>query len=548
MMSRTGWLPILLALGGMVSLTAASRAETTPTFSLTNSDITINSSTGDGRGSMLLKADGLDAARLSQPLGVIADLQSPLPPPLKIDITPHELPRADSSRRWVLIVDIKSLPRTATQKRYVSVSFAGQDVTLPYGLTNKSTATFSWSVKGPPGELSLRAGDSIGVGIAVQSVPATHVRVMQVTLIEQSSKMLLDGGIVLCKKLGDTCDGGGVDLDHDSANHLWLRTNAAIPIVGKYVGTVFIGADQKPDGETLNLTVYGTTLSRQLLGVLLILIGVVCAWVTTTLIQSRLNRAQTLLPARLLAERVYALERTLSHAPKSISPAHYSRSVKRLGDFKRDLSDRELDGKNYLPRLVPLPFKGMEPDVAAYKQLLADATARIAHLDLIINQGFAAVWKRIPPATNRAAVDAIDAAMDALDKKGDETPVPATPPDTAGFIQKTITDLDAAIAKALGAAAPPGNVPPLNIQPQSFEQLVVEIRHLSWAVWLVFGGLATALGAYILVLNNLGFGVPTDYLVCLFWGFGLPVGGQQLFQSTLGSVGAILGVSVPKAT
>jgi hypothetical protein len=41
----------------------------------------------------------------------------------------------------VLIVNIKGLPRNVTQKRYLSISFAGQDVTLPYTVTNKSTAT-----------------------------------------------------------------------------------------------------------------------------------------------------------------------------------------------------------------------------------------------------------------------------------------------------------------------------------------------------------------------------------------------------------------------
>jgi hypothetical protein len=308
-------LRILLACSSLLLLTAGCRAETAPTaptataptFSLTDSDLTIDSPSGEGRGSLLLKADGLDAAGFGEPLGPISDLQSPLPPLLTIDIKPHEAPRADDSRRWVLIVDVKGMPRNATQKRYLSVSFAGKDYTVPYTLTNKSTATFAWSIKGPPGELSLSAGESIGVGIAIQGVPATHVRVMQAALIEQSRKTLLGDGIVLCSPLTNSCDGSGVDLDANSSNRLWLKTDPARPIVGKYVGSVTIGADQKPDGETLNLTIYGTTLCRQLLGVLAILIGVVCAWITTTWIQSRLNRAQALLPARLLAERVEAL-------------------------------------------------------------------------------------------------------------------------------------------------------------------------------------------------------------------------------------------------
>jgi hypothetical protein len=264
------------------------------------------------------------------------------------------------------------------------------------------------------------------------------------------------------------------------------------------------------------------------------------------LIQSRLNRAQALLPAKLLAERVHGLQEILNNAPERISSSLYSRSAKRLDGLKRDLSESQLDANNYLPRSLPLPIRGMEPNVTAYKQLLADADARLVHLDLIINKGFGAVWKRIPPAANQAADAAIDKAMDKLDQKSDEGSM-STTPQTVDFIRDTISALDTDLAKAL-PAAPPSAPLPVDIQPRSFEQLVVEIRHLSSVVWLVFGGLATALGAYILVVSNLGFGVPSDYFVCLFWGFGLPVGGQQLLQSTVGSVGTALGVSVPKTT
>ena len=92
---------------------------------------------------MLLKADGLDPARLGQTLEIHQRFAAPLPPPLSVDINAHELQRADNSRRWVLIVDIKGLPRNTTQKRYLTVRFAGQDITLPYTLANKSTATFA---------------------------------------------------------------------------------------------------------------------------------------------------------------------------------------------------------------------------------------------------------------------------------------------------------------------------------------------------------------------------------------------------------------------
>ena len=539
-MNRVRWSIVLPAVVALALLGATGRVAAAPTFTLVDADISIDSSTGDGSSSLLLKADGLTPAQLNAALGDVSDLLSPLPPPMEIKFTPNELPQADGGRRWALMVAFKGLPRGATQKRYLSFSFQGQKVTLPYTMTNKSTAAFSWSIKNPPAEVSLKAGEAIDVGIAVQAVPATHVRVMHVTLIEQSRKTPLDAGILLCDKLTGTCDATGLSLTANSANRLWLRTSGLNPIVGKYAGAVTIGADQKPDGETMNLTVYGTTLCRQLAGVAVILFGVACAWYASTFLQSRLSRAQALLPARLLTDRAGALLQILKNAPP-ITSGHYQQCVGELTKQRSRLKENELDGNNLLPPKVPLPYKGMEPNVAEYKKLLAEAGARIAHLDLIINQGFASVWKRISPTPTAADATAINAAMDALDDRAGVLPLPDAT-EMVAFIKKKLAELDAAMPPP-----PPGvALAPDDIQPGSFEELQFKISQLSGLVWLVFGGLATAVGSYILVFSNLGFGVCTDYLSCLFWGFGLPAG-SQLMQSTIGSVGTALSINVPKA-
>jgi hypothetical protein len=531
---------VLLVTVGALTPIAGGHAQAAPTFSLSDSELIIDSSSGDGRGWLTLKAEGLDAAALAQPLEAVKDLEAPLPPPLNIRIASHELPRTDNSRRWALILDIKGLPRTATQRRLLSFTFAGQQVTLPYTVTNKSTATFAWSLKAPVSELSLTAGQSIGIGIAVQAMAATHVRVMQVTLVEQTRKTPLGGDIVLCRQRA-SCDSGDINLEPNSANQLWLRTSSAPPIVGKYAGTVVVGADQKPDGEIVNLTINGTTLCHQLLGVLVILIGVVGAWITTTSIQSRLNRAQALLPARLIADRVAALKRQMENAPNGINAADTAQTNAALKALYEELEVKSLDAHGYLPRSLPLPFKGTDPKIEDYKQFLAQSVAKAALLGLIVENGFIAVWRKTPATPSNAAKQALAKACRALDSKGAGNPPPASA-DVISFIQATLEMLESDLA---GGALPP-NFTPAAISSPTFEQLTIEIRRLSAAAWLVFGALATCVGTYVLIVNNLGFGVLPDYFVCLFWGFGLPVGGQQLVQSTIGSVGTALGISVPK--
>src|SRR5262249_11682546 len=70
---------------------------------------------------------------------------------------------------------------------------------LPSRAESPSAASFAWTVKPPPGELSLCRDSAIDIGIAVQGVPATDVRVMQTALIEQSTKVPLPGNWSLCR-------------------------------------------------------------------------------------------------------------------------------------------------------------------------------------------------------------------------------------------------------------------------------------------------------------------------------------------------------------
>ena len=171
MAAKLGWLSVLLASFCLVCIAMPCRAAPLPTFSLIDGDIAIDSGATDAGASMVLKADNLDATSLTMPLGQVSDLNTPRPPAVEVSFTASDLDHSDTSRRWVLTATIKGVPHNATQKRYLSFTFAGQLVTLPYTLTNKSTATFTWSVKGPPSELSLRAGEAVEIGIAVQAVP-----------------------------------------------------------------------------------------------------------------------------------------------------------------------------------------------------------------------------------------------------------------------------------------------------------------------------------------------------------------------------------------
>jgi hypothetical protein len=73
---------------------------------------------------------------------------------------------------------------------------------LPSGVWAQSppAASFAWTIKPPPGELSLCKDSAVDIGIAVQGVPATDVLVVHTALIEQSTKVPLPGNS-LCRTL-----------------------------------------------------------------------------------------------------------------------------------------------------------------------------------------------------------------------------------------------------------------------------------------------------------------------------------------------------------
>jgi hypothetical protein len=535
------WMLIIGALTYIFFCGAPAQSEMTPVFTAIDSDLTLGTGAEAGRASMILKAEKLDAAGMKSELGKPVDLNTPQPPAVTVEFETRELDRTDSIRRWILTANVKGLPLNVTQKRYFSFDFNGQNITLPYSLTNKTSAVFSWSIKPPPPEISLKGDEPIEVGIAVQGVPATSVRLLQATLIEQSRKVPLSGGFQLCAQQVGDCKNATVDLAPNSANRLWLRTTNTIALVGKYLGTVSIGAAEKPEGDSFNLTVYGTTVGRQVWGVIVIFAGVVCAWISTTWIQNRVNRAQLLLPAVALAGRVGDLERRLAKAPPRTDAADRVNTARALRELGEGLSEANLDAQNYLPPKIPNPLKGAAPAIEPYKQYLSRASDRVAMLDMVIDEGFEAVWaKFLPGGPSDAAQEAVTKASRALDTFATEPQIPATK-ELATKIRSILDEFahDLAGGREFAERAELPNT-------RSFEQLTITIRDLSIATWVVFALLATALGAYVLVVSNLGFGVVGDFFTCLFWGFGLPIAGQQLAQSTIGTVATALAVPVPR--
>jgi hypothetical protein len=79
---------------------------------------------------------------------------------------------------------------------------------------------------------------------------------------------------------------------------------------------------------------------------------------------------------------------------------------------------------------------------------------------------------------------------------------------------------------------------------RSYEQLTLQIAHISLAAWIIVLLATTVVGSMALVLNN-SFGSLMDFMTCVAWGLGLPIGSQAL-NASFGTVGTSLGISMQK--
>jgi hypothetical protein len=143
-------------------------------------------------------------------------------------------------------------------------------------------------------------------------------------------------------------------------------------------------------------------------------------------------------------------------------------------------------------------------------------------------------------ASRGATQPNIVAAIRKVDLLRGQNPLPSEVQARATITQQILPELAGTIVAASGAGGP---VKPELAAATSFDRLLVEISGVNLLVWGVTALLTSLVGLVVLILNNPGFGIPLDYVYCVFWGFGIPTVIQQL---NAGSAMNAMGVSVPK--
>jgi hypothetical protein len=539
--STSGW-----SAGGSAAQTTTNA--TTQSFTLRDPALSLEGGATDGCATMILVGDGKGSSTVST-ITELRDIGLPNPP--KVDIQMRALPLASEgatgNQVWVIAAKVEGLPANTKQSRNLAFSSGGRLFVLPYTLSNRATESFSWTIKAPPSEIHVGpGGQPIPVMVTVGPVRATDVRLMNAVLIEKTRKTTFDaGGMRLCLDRLQNCDERGLTLPANSADQLWLLPVNSTAYAGQFTGQLTISSAEKPSGDAFPLTIYVSSCLAPLFGVLVIAVGVVATWFISVYARNLVNRDQMLLPIRLMVEQLNELRVKLNDVRWD---GRVPKCLGQIDDSLKSMEPRRLVATQVIPPTIPLPWTAtLKPE--DYRQLLQDTGSWMIIIRTILREGLERAWTIFTnePSPPKAEYDATIEKLDSFATKTVDGKVPVLDK----LRQDIATELQRLRTTIPQPRAPGGPVSALALTPgvsaeQTSTQLTVQIARISVATWIFIAIATIALGYYVLILPNLGFGLPGDYLLCLLWGLGLPLGAQQLAQSSSSSIATALGVNVPK--
>ena len=521
------------------------RAEEPP-LKFVNNIVSLGVGTQSGPGELLVRLDPPDPYKDQKDPLEFVDHKLPdrLAASVEVRAVKEITAAGSSARTWRVSLYVDQFPQqNGIERRYATLVWGAHKVEREYVLSNQPPSSLTWKITGLPAEWKLTGDRCVSFRLGTNSPRVTGLTVSG-TLVEGSTKSILgtaDLDLTFKEKEKKEQRPLQSELDQaasESPNSLLLCVKKDFSEKGKFQGTVNIASHQKPEGDSVTLTVYQSAC--WFWGALLIGLGCVLALLVKIIAPARLQRAQELLPALLLREQVVAAQKDLEGlAPNQIAKVKALKTE--LGGLAVVLEEKTLDGRGYLTPKVPLPWQ-TAPRTAEYKKFLEDTSARLSVLIVVLRHGILPAGALERPGMPANEVALIEKALNDLDLIPNAQPAPSVEQARARAIER-FQKLENDLAQVRGFKAPPQPAPPP--AGLSVERVLFEVQQMSLAVWLFWVVLTMGIGVAVLVFNKAEFGVPMDYLYCFLWGFGLPLAGQQLGPS---SATAALGISLPKTS
>lgn len=315
---------------------------------------------------------------------------------------------------------------------------------------------------------------------------------------------------------------------HGTPATVYLCFNPSFSSSGKYTGQVWIGAKEKHDLSSFQLEILSTSVFMQIVGIVLIAIGVAIFFIVTVVIRRRANRLSAMLPAARLRDAVLALLKRLGEIEQQTgakwADQRDATMIGSLAYIVAQLETSNLDRQGFLPLIAGNPFAQQTLD-SNYQVALQKFAAQVDALTIFINEGLGQCAKRWPTVIKLGEEAAGHKAIAEICKL-----FPFSGPSEG--LRRQLASIVAQLEQQLRAAAGVGGrlgggpSPP---EP-TVEQINVQLNYSSWLMFFIWALFTVFAGTVALIWSRDGFGTPPDLVRCFLWGLGLQAAGSSLQQ------------------
>ncbi len=437
---------------------------------------------------------------------------------------PLPISPVDQQRQWVLPFHATGMPSAVTLSRFVTFKLGAASWTLPYQLTAPAAPALTWSLKGvPPNGRLFDAKQGVPISIAVSgSGRLTGLSVVRADLIEVSTRRSVTSEDWSLACAGTTCSladpgvGSGVTA-------FWIKPSDSFTLSpGKYDSVFTLTANGKAEGgETVTTTLYYSSACFKWAGFGAILLGIGSSMYFATFLRRWVDINRLLLPAAQLKQQLDHASSALSGLKLPVPTPEIDKGF-RLHQSALFIRRLELNG---LPTRIPVPWGAVVgADPQQLKTYLDAEKVGVEALVSIVNDGCVPLAGLAEEHANLTPPQQVgyEKAIRALDQLADLVPTPA-PADLLVRIRAIVDAFKAVIAGRAPNLAGAGGAPQAVVVP-SPQTLEIRIRKASVLGWSFVCFTTLALGTYLLVWLNPGFGTCSDIAACFFWGLGLPSG------------------------
>lgn len=511
------------------------------TFSFDPSSvITIAAGQETGKAVFLLKLVG-DPATLDSVLE-LEDRGAVDRPDIGVRFEPGPPNRQSGALVWFVTTTVTAAPVNTTSVRYLTARYGGYTQVLSYTLSNKPAGVFAWKVKPPAEKRRWHANDVLRFTIDVGPVPATDVRLLNGSFLNSETLSGLNDRFSLCVDGVTPCPASSIVLAANKSFDLLIKKEGDGTIEpGQYSGTFTVVAAEAPAGDSFPVTLYVSDTLMKIFGGGLIVLGIVLSFIVGTWTQRQAEKNARLRPAVLLKEEAERLGGGFS----DLTATGFPNTRKALGTIVLGVSQESLRARGFLGSVIP-PLKGAEASAQTaqnYEAYLGALSKQLTALAVILQAGNRAVamWAERMDETTRSLLDTAQTALDNLAIEGfisDRDKLSAE-------AEKVLVTLRGSLNKAFNLQDDPEAGPALTVSYAS-QRIAFETEVLNLIGWLVFGFLSLAVGGYLLIVANPGFGQLKDLLYCLLWGFGVPAAGEKLATINGGTIAQGFGLTMTK--